>query len=176
MSATISTLVWALIVIIVVIILVVVLFKVLSYLVVLPEVYGQQNKTPITLSGEINPSLQFIPQQAYIQTVPPSGVGITPSPTNSPSTNNDLQDMIIPILVSAGGILAAKFTTDKKANENHKANASQILKTKENVKELARVTYDMNPEAAAKIDDAPTVKIQTLTNDVSDYAQHVAEI
>ena len=30
--------------------------------------------------------------------------------------------MIIPILVSAGGIVAAKFTSDKKANENHKNN------------------------------------------------------
>ena len=84
--------------------------------------------------------------------------------------------MIIPILVSAGGIVAAKFTTDKKAADNHKANAAEILKNKENTKELARVTYDMNPEAAAKIDDAPTIKIQTLTNEVSDYAQKVAEI
>ena len=34
----------------------------------------------------------------------------------------------------------------------------------------------MNPEAANKIDDAPSIKIQTLTDDVNAYAQHVAEI
>ena len=117
-----STLVWAIIVVIVIAILVVVLFKLLAYLFVLPEVYGQQNKTPITLSGEINPSLQFIPQQAWVQTVPPAGV--QGSSSTSSTNENDLSEMIIPILVSAGGIVAAKFTSDKKANENHKNNAA----------------------------------------------------
>ena len=60
--------------------------------------------------------------------------------------------------------------------ENHKSNAAEILKSKENVKELARVTYNMNPEAAEKIDDAPSIKINTLTEDVNTYAQKVAEI
>ena len=75
-SGAISTLVWAIIVIVVVIILVVVLFKLLAYLFVLPEVYGQtNNKTlttfqPTTGENRITSSLQFIPQQAWVQTIP----------------------------------------------------------------------------------------------------------
>ena len=168
MSATISTLVWALIVIIVVIILVVVLFKVLVIWLYYQKFMDKRIGTTFqsaTGEGTVTPSIQFIPQQAWVQTIPPAGV------QNTNSNSQSLTEVLIPLITGGGAFLAAKLNADK----NHKANAAEILKTKENTKELARVTYDMNPDAAEKIDDAPSIKINTLTEDVNAFAEKVAK-
>jgi hypothetical protein len=130
--------------------------------------YGQ---TPTTINPEnLSPTsgLKFLDQKAYIYTIPP--VEIQTQQQNQ-TNGNSLQELILPLLASGGAYIAAKFNADKK----HKENASEILKGKEVSKELAKVTYDMNPEAAAKIDDAPLVKQEVLAKDVTDYGQTVAK-
>ena len=73
------------------------------------------------------------------------------------------------------GSAIAYFTASRRADIKHKENASEILRGKEVNKELARVTYNMNPEQAAKIDDAPLVKQEVLAEDAATYGQKVAK-
>jgi len=126
-------------------------------------------QTPTVITPPPNPTsgLKFLDQKAYIYTVPPLEV----QQQQQTGTGNSLQELILPLLASGGAYLAAKFNADKK----HKENAAEILKGKEVNKELARVTYDMNPEQAARIDDAPLVKQEALAEDVTEYGQKVAK-
>ncbi len=124
-------------------------------------------QTPTTINPPANPTgnIKFLDQQGYIITIPPQGVQVQQQGGNS------LQELILPILASGGAYIAAKLNADKK----HKENAAEILKNKEVAKELANVTYDMNPEAAEKIADAPLVKKEVLAQDVTEYGQKVAK-
>jgi hypothetical protein len=135
-------------------------------LVIIQVVHAQ---TPTVISPPPNPTsgLKFLDQKAYIFTVPPLEV----QQQQQGQGSNSLQEIILPILTSAGAFVMAKFSADKK----HKENAAEILKGKEVNKEMAKVTYDMKTEAAAKIDDAPLVKQETLAKDVTEYGQKVAK-
>jgi hypothetical protein len=125
-------------------------------------------QTPTVITPPNNPTggLKFLDQKAYIYTIPPLEVQ-----QQQQQGSNSIEQIILPLLASGGAYIAAKFNTDKK----HKENAAEILKGKEVSKELAKVTYDMNPEAASKIEDAPLVKKETLAQDVTDYGQKVAK-
>jgi hypothetical protein len=132
--------------------------------------------TPITITPDPS-ALNFLEQDAYIQTVPPAQVQVQQQ--QQASSGNGALDSIIPAIVaSAGSFIMGKISSDKKTKKvadvvQHTVLPEQV-KSKETQKELARVTYDMNPEAAAKIDDAPAVKIQTLTEDSEEFAQKAA--
>jgi hypothetical protein len=127
-------------------------------------------QTPTVISPPENPTsgLKFLDQKAYIYTIPPVEIQ---AQQQQQSNNGTLQEVILPLLASGGAYIAAKFNADKK----HKENAGEILKGKEVSKELAKVTYDMNPEAASKIEDAPLVKKEVLAQDVTEYGQKVAK-
>jgi hypothetical protein len=133
----------------------------------IPFVLDVGAQTPTVISPPENPTsgLKFLDQKAYIYTIPPVEI------QQQQGASNSLQEVILPLLASGGAYIAAKFNADKK----HKENAGEILKGKEVSKELAKVTYDMNPEAAAKIEDAPLVKKEVLAEDVTEYGQKVAK-
>jgi hypothetical protein len=133
------------------------------------------NTTPIIVAPNPTSGLTFLPQQAYVETLRPPQVQ---QPIVQTSTGNGLTDMLIPILTSLGVTVAAKVHSDKKTakvEELSKDNMGEISHTKEVQKELARVTYDMNPEAAAKIENAPLVKLETLTDDADAFAKKAAK-
>jgi hypothetical protein len=134
-----------------------------------------QAQTPTTINPP-NPTsgLKFLDQKAYVYTIPPLEVQ-----QQQQSSNNSLTDMLVPLLASAGGIIAGKIHSDRKTAKVSDAVQDvvlpEVVKNKENTKELARVTYNMNPEQAAKIEDAPSVKIETLTDDANKFAEKAAK-
>lgn len=137
----------------------------LTMAIMLPVAFAQ---TPTVINPPAPTSgLKFLDQKAYIYTIPP----LEAQQQQQTTTPNSLQELILPLLASGGAYIAAKMNADKK----HKENASEILKGKEVSKEIAKVTYDMNPEAASKIADAPLVKNEALAQDVTDYGQKVAK-
>src|ERR1041385_659110 len=76
---------------------------------VVPLAHGQQSTT--TIQGP-SPALRFIPQDAYIVPIPP------PQAQQATQQNNgSLQDMLIPIITSAAGIMLAKLHSDKKVTK-----------------------------------------------------------
>ena len=128
-------------------------------------------QTPTVINPPSSPTsgLKFLDQKAYIYTVPP--LEVQQQQQQQQGGTGSLQELILPLLASGGAFIAAKFNADKK----HKENMSEILKGKETTKELAKVTYDMNPEAAQKITDAPLVKTEVLAKDAHEYAQTAAK-
>lgn len=143
------------------------------------KAYAQDNATPITITPDPS-ALNFLEQDAYIQTVPPAQVQVQQQQQQaaSPSSSDTLDSIIPAIVASAGSFIMGKITSDKKTKKVSDVVQYTVLpeqvKVKETQKELARVTYDMNPEAAAKIDNAPAVKIQTLTEDSQEFAKKAA--
>jgi Na+/H+ antiporter NhaC len=127
-------------------------------------------QTPTTITAS-NPEsgLKFLEQKAYIYTIPP--LEVQQQQQQQQPSNGTVESMITAGIGSAIAYFGAKFNADKK----HKENAAEILKGKEVNKELARVTYDINPEAAAKIEDAPLIKNETLAADVTQYGATVAK-
>jgi hypothetical protein len=130
-------------------------------------------QTPTVINPD-NPvsGLKFLDQKAYVYTIPPLEA-------QQQQSNNSLTDMLIPLIASAGGIIGAKIHSDRKTSKVatvvQETVLPEVVKTKEATKELARVTYDMNPEAAAKITDAPAVKLETLNEDTAQFAEKAAK-
>jgi len=94
----------------------------------------------------------------------------------------NIQQLIGYILSAAGGVAGGKVVSDRKIKslkEEHEAVIKDTmhaeLKTKEQLAELARVSYQMNPEKANAINDAPTVKLETLSKDVDEFREKAAK-
>jgi hypothetical protein len=126
-------------------------------------------QTPNPTSG-----LKFLDQKAYVYTIPPLEVQ---QQQQAISTGNPLTDMLVPIVVALTATAAGKIHSDKKAaKETAKVaevtidNSAEILKGKTVDKEIAKVAFNANPEAAAKITDAPLIKLQTLATDETAFA------
>jgi hypothetical protein len=132
-----------------------------------------QTPTIINPPNPIN-GLKFLEQKAYIYTIPPLEVQ-----QQQTTSNNDLSSILPALLGSAGAFISGKVLSDKKTKKVSDVVQDVVLpetvKIKENTKELARVTYNMNPEAAAKIEDAPSVKVATLADDASKFAEKAAK-
>ena len=126
-------------------------------------------QTPTTISPPVTAptsGLKFLDQKAYIYTVPPLEV--------QQQTGNNGTATIESLVTAGVGSAIAYFTASRRADIKHKENSAEILRGKEVNKELARVTYNMNPEQAARIDDAPLVKQEVLAEDAATYGQKVA--
>jgi hypothetical protein len=146
---------------------------------VINTAYGQQNASIITSppSSTPTPTLNFIPQQAWVQTVPPQGVAQS-------TGDGTIQGTILPIIASAGAYILARLQGNKQVSKVEdkvvtvadvaKSNQAEILKGKVIHSELARVQFKFNPEEAAKLDDAPAIKMQTLSDDAKQFAQKAA--
>ena len=88
-------------------------------------------------------------------------------------------NQIVGMLISAGGGAAGgKYAADRRTKaleELHRESLAAELKTKEQLKELARVTYTMNADKAAIISDAPAVQLEALNEDVNQFREKVAK-
>ncbi len=131
-------------------------------LLLLPQIALAQTPT-------IAPNLKFQEQPAYIQIAPPVG---------SQSNVGNIQDMLVPVIVSAVGIILAKLHSDKKTADvktEVKETKAEVLVGKEVDKEIAKVAYAANPESAAKVEGVPIIKNETLAADATQYAQKVVK-
>jgi hypothetical protein len=89
-----------------------------------------------------------------------------------------IQEIIAMIIAGGGGAAGGKYAADRKTKrleELHRETMEAELKTKEQLKELARVTYNMNTEKANQINDAPTVQLDELSKDVDNFREKTAK-
>jgi hypothetical protein len=88
-------------------------------------------------------------------------------------------NQIVGMLISAGGGAAGgKYAADRRTKaleELHRDTMNAELKTKEQLKELARVTYQLNSEKAATINDAPAIQLENLNHDVDEFREKTAK-
>jgi len=141
-----------------------------------------------------NPNFQYLPQKAYVQAygpeigIPSSG-GIlqgVPVVQPAPVVQQEAQPAqsagfdigsIMAIVTAAGAALFSKMTGDKakKTEGVAKETMGATLDNKELIKEVARVMYQMNPEKANQITDAPSIKLETLKEDTDEFRDKVAK-
>ena len=152
-----------------------------------------QVSPPSLASTAPNPNFQYLPQKAYVQAFAPEVRPGTPSviaplpqsalvegqgqPTVIQTGNSGGIDAgsimgIIGTVVAAGSGLVAKMAKDKanKTEDLTKETMSGTLISKEQIEQLARAVYQMNPEAAAKLTDLPAVKLENLSKDKQEFA------
>ena len=140
-----------------------------------------------------NPNFQYLPQKAYVQAygpeigIPSSGGILQGVPVVQPASVQPVQTptqaagfdigSIMAIVTAAGAALFSKMTGDKakKTEGVAKETMGATLDNKELIKEVARVMYQMNPEKANQITDAPSIKLETLKEDTDDFRDKVAK-
>jgi len=136
-------------------------------------VHGQ---TPTTINGTASPNLRFAAQPAYISIGNPADPSspVTQSENNSQGTN----DVIISVVITIIGVIAAKFHSDGKTSKLQnvvKGNMGEMLKDKNIRDELAKLLYQFNPEKANALNDAPDVKLENLKNNTKEFADKAAK-
>lgn len=95
-----------------------------------------------------------------------------------PGQTDYIAVVLTAIIIPAAGIVLNKYSTDKKIDKNEqttKTNMSAILSDKEAIRELARVMFEFNKEKAEALDNAPNIKLKTLSDDAKEFAEKTAE-
>ena len=136
---------------------------------------------------EPNPNLQYLPQKAYVQAYAPEvGIPTGQQPLQvvpqvvpvqpSQSIQNNLLDSVggiagvMGVLAAAGTYVKAHFI-----GKSNKETMAAEVKTKEQVHELARVTYENMPQKGNEITDAPAIKLETLKEDKQEFTDKAAK-
>lgn len=85
-----------------------------------------------------------------------------------------IQEIITALIAGGGSAIYTKRRTGQLHDDNQLM-MSEILKGKQIDAELARITYNMNKAEADKINDAPTIKLENLQNDVNQFTEKAAK-
>lgn len=143
----------------------------------LPIVFGQTPTTPLPTEDLGN--FNFIPQDAIVTVLPPKGYEI---PNQQQQNGIDFGDGSIAGIIAGltgTGVAVYKTITQGKKIENVETktavNSNEILKGKQVDAELGRVSYQMNPEKAKELNDAPLVKMETLQEDVQQFQEKITK-
>jgi len=122
-------------------------------------------------------------QQPFNQQFPSygnTGMGINGYPQQQQQYGGFGIQQIIAMIVSAGaGAGGGKYAADRRTKaleELHRETMEAELKTKQQVADLARVTYTLNQDKIGTIEGtAPSVKLDNLTNDVDQFREKTAK-
>ena len=133
------------------------------------------------------PQFQYLPQKSYVQTfAPEQGV---PSPTGSTTnyqalpppqqaqSSGGLGGFDISTIMSLASLGGAVYAGRKAHVADSKAKdvMGSDVQNKDTMKELARVMYEMNSEKANQINDAPAIKLETLSKNATEAATKAAK-
>lgn len=105
----------------------------------------------------------YMPQQQY-----------GPYPPQQGYAGFGIQEIITALIAGGGSAIYTKRRTSQLHDDNQLM-MSEILKGKQIDAELARITYNMNKAEADKINDAPTIKLENLQNDVNQFTEKAAK-
>jgi len=119
-------------------------------------------------------------QQQYPSYGNNMGMGINGYPQQGQQYGGFGIQQIIAMIVSAGaGAGGGKYAADRRTKaleELHRETMEAELKTKQQVADLARVTYTLNQDKIGTIEGtAPSVKLDNLTNDVDQFREKTAK-
>jgi hypothetical protein len=153
----------------------------------IPIVYAQNGNTsptPTTITAPTiplpppvtttpNPNLQYVPQKAYIVTTPDGTTQAFPvqEADNTGGTTAAQATGIVGIISAIAAGIWAKMSGTKQVKETNAA----VLNTKDVQKEIARVMYNFQPDQSKALSDAPSIKLENLEKDRTEFASKVAK-
>ena len=114
-------------------------------------------------------------QQYGTPTYSPYGMQPAPAPYPSNTVLGFGIQEIVTALIAGGGATAYARRRTNSLEADKQLIMAEMLKDKQRLAELARVSYQMNPEKANAINDAPTVKLETLSKDVDEFREKAAK-
>jgi len=100
-----------------------------------------------------------------------------------PQYNNNyggfnIQQILGYLLAAGGGTVGGKYAADRRTKsleELHRETMEAELKTKTQLAELARVSFQKMPDGGTSIQDAPNVSLDNLKEDVDQFREKVAK-
>ena len=118
-------------------------------------------------------------QQPYQQYGTPtySPYGMQPSP--APYPNNTvlgfgIQEIVTALIAGGGATAYARRRTNSLENDKQLIMA-EMLKDKQRLAELARVSYSKMPLQGNEITDAPAIKLDTLDKNIESFSEKTAQ-
>lgn len=82
---------------------------------------------------------------------------------------------IVTALIAGGGATAYARRRTNKLEEDKQLIMAEMMRDKQKLAELARVSYEKMPKQGFEINDAPSVKLETLNNDIEKFTNEVAK-
>ena len=120
---------------------------------------------------------QFGGTQGYNQYPQSYGMyGGQPQYNNNSGFN--IQQILGYLLAAGGGTVGGKYAADRRTKsleELHRETMEAELKTKTQLAELARVSYQKMADGGSSIQDAPNVALDNLKDDVDQFREKVAK-
>lgn len=85
-----------------------------------------------------------------------------------------IQEIITALIAGGGSAIYTKRRTNQLQSDNQ-VMMSEILKGKQVDLEIARTNFQMNAEKANQINDAPSIKLENLQQDVNDFTDKTSK-
>ncbi len=130
-----------------------------------PYQYDQFNQQPYQ-----NPY-----QQYGTPTYSPYGMQPTPAPYPQNTVLGFGIQEIVTALIAGGGATAYARRRTNSLEADKQLIMAEMLKDKQRLAELARVSYEKMPKKGFEINDAPSIKLDTINNEIDKFTEKTAQ-
>jgi len=114
-------------------------------------------------------------QQYGTQTYSPYGMQPTPAPYPSNTVLGFGIQEIVTALIAGGGATAYARRRTNSLEADKQLIMAEMLKDKQRLAELARVSYEKMPKKGFEINDAPSIKLDTINNEIDKFTEKTAQ-
>ena len=151
----------------------------------IPQQYGQQQYDQFNQQQYAQPYQQYdqFNQQPYqnqfqqygTPTYSPYGMQPTPAPYPSNTVLGFGIQEIVTALIAGGGATAYARRRTNSLEADKQLIMSEMLKDKQRLAELARVSYEKMPKKGFEISDAPSIKLDTINQEIDKFTEKTAQ-
>ncbi len=114
-------------------------------------------------------------QQYGTPTYSPYGMQPTPAPYPSNTVLGFGIQEIVTALIAGGGATAYARRRTNSLEADKQLIMAEMLKDKQRLAELARVSYEKMPKKGFEINDAPSIKLDTINNEIDKFTEKTAQ-
>jgi len=114
-------------------------------------------------------------QQYGTPTYTPYGVQPTPAPYPQNTVLGFGIQEIVTALIAGGGATAYARRRTNSLEADKQLIMAEMLKDKQRLAELARVSYEKMPKKGFEISDAPSIKLDNINNEIDKFTEKTAQ-
>ena len=114
-------------------------------------------------------------QQYGTPTYSPYGMQPAPAPYPSNTVLGFGIQEIVTALIAGGGATAYARRRTNSLEADKQLIMAEMLKDKQRLAELARVSYEKMPKKGFEINDAPSIKLDTINNEIDKFTEKTAQ-
>ena len=114
-------------------------------------------------------------QQYGTPTYSPYGMQPTPAPYPSNTVLGFGIQEIVTALIAGGGATAYARRRTNSLEQDKQLIMAEMLKDKQRLAELARVSYEKMPKKGFEISDAPSIKLDNINDEIDKFTEKTAQ-